>query len=1225
MEMIQKEKLVSETIVESFKRNVLKNPDRTALVYENMGLSFKELDIITNNIGKVLRDKNIKENDIVAAEFFTSIEMIIGVLSILKAGAAYLPISPSYPDNRILDILEDSKAKLLITRKKDISSVTLNSIGTEVVYIDNYKEYLKEDVELENINKGEDLAYIIYTSGSTGKPKGVKVKNENVLNLVEGLYENIYINYNDNLNVALMAAFVFDASVQQIFASLLLGHTLYVVPEEIRADGNALVEYFMKNHINISDGTPSHLKILQNSIKSKMTVEHFIIGGEELNTRVIQGFYNHFDCDTKITNIYGITECCVDSSAYLIDRNTKLHTNIVPIGKPLKNTKIYILRDDLSVCKKNEVGEIYIAGAGVGAGYVNETLNKEKFLKSPFEEGEVIYKTGDQGKILDSGDIECSGRIDNQVKVRGFRIELGEIENKIDEFINEKSNIDELNHKNDEHLHHCKKCFLSSRVPELTFDSNDVCSFCNDFSEYKPYVDKYFTNMNDFNKIVEKAKSEKKSEYDCLLLYSGGKDSSYVLFKLIDMGLKVLTFTFDNGYISDTAFENINKVTTELNVPNITLKMENMDEMFLKELKTNSTVCNSCFRALTYLSTKLAYEKNINLIITGLSRGQIFDTKLYSLYSMGVYEPEEIDEKLLLYRKMYHNVNDNIADIMQEDFTNEDYFKDKYFVDYYRYDNVTTEEINDYLEKNPSWSKPKNTGFCSTNCAINNVGIYMHMKNKKFHNYEKPLSWDYRLGVIEYDNAVKKLDDNIDLKQVNEILDKLGYDSVDIIQDFVVTVKDDESGDKFICAYFKCDSEYNFNDMKEYLKNKLPEYMIPSYYIKVKEIPLTINGKVDVRKLPNPHDNTDNIELNAKDMDDITQSVFKIWSKLLGTTDIELDDNFFDIGGDSFKANILISELYKNFNVEIPLLEIYQAPTIEEIKEVIENKKKETSSNIALDNKNLIIIRKAECSTEEQRNIFLVHDAIGQIDSFKKVAANVNNNINVVGINVIDFYDYDINSVSIENIAKNYIEQIKQVQAVGPYYLVGWSFGGTLVYEMAKQLELSNDKVGLVGIIDNEVPDCELWDKEYDQLRETYKYLNKYYADEEVATDSEQVVSVCNNINDDTSKIEGSDYKKYIPQFVKDIIVNFEQCSAKEINGYLYLITSVVKALKEYSTEKINSDITLFNAVKENHPRDYMDWGLWTNGEITIHNLNDNHMSIVENTEISNIINTKVK
>jgi amino acid adenylation domain-containing protein len=280
-------------------------------------------------------------------------------------------------------------------------------------------------------------AYVLYTSGSTGKPKGVMIEHRAVTNLVTELHRNIYRHYPTPLKVALIANYTFDASVQQMFAALLPGHTLLIVPDDVKRDKTMLLNYYRKHAIDISDGTPSLINLLTHSysdLNTELHLKHFIIGGEAFHLDLAKNFHRMYGNPPRISNVYGPTECCVDSTVYLIEPHSLELLNSIPIGTPLGNTRIYILDRYNYPVPVGVPGEIHIAGLGVGKGYLNRIeMTHAAFLPDIYLPGEggkersTMYRTGDIGKWLPDGNIEFLGRNDLQVKIRGFRIELEEI------------------------------------------------------------------------------------------------------------------------------------------------------------------------------------------------------------------------------------------------------------------------------------------------------------------------------------------------------------------------------------------------------------------------------------------------------------------------------------------------------------------------------------------------------------------------------------------------------------------------------------------------------------------------------------------------------------------------------------------------------------------------------------------------------------------------------
>ena len=339
---------------------------------------------------------------------------IIAMLAILKCGGAYIPIDLSYPKDRISFILQDSACELCLDRKE----------------IETFKakqgSYSAEPV-VSKLSPS-NLAYVIYTSGSTGYPKGVMVEHLSVVRLVEGLFREVYDKYAEPMKVGLLASVVFDASVQQIFAALLGGHQLHIVPEEVKESGR-IWDYVVDQGLDLLDGTPSHLQIMTMAgDKLGRGARQLLIGGEALTPETVHGFLSSFDDAAdrpQLTNVYGPTECCVDSTFYHV-QDMDQH---IPIGSGFAGKKVYILSEELELQPIGVAGELCISGPGVARGYLNRPeLTGERFISNPYAAGERMYRTGDIGRWLPDGTIEYLGRKDDQVKVRGYRVELGEIE-----------------------------------------------------------------------------------------------------------------------------------------------------------------------------------------------------------------------------------------------------------------------------------------------------------------------------------------------------------------------------------------------------------------------------------------------------------------------------------------------------------------------------------------------------------------------------------------------------------------------------------------------------------------------------------------------------------------------------------------------------------------------------------------------------------------------------
>ncbi len=411
----------NKTIHQLFEEQVECTPNNIAVNFKETIITYRELNQRANQLAKVLREKGVSEESIVAIMVPRSIESIIGILAILKAGGAYLPIDPEYPNERKLYMLEDSGAKILLTLShlKPITGILL----PHTLYLEDITLYQGDCTNTPQINGAENLAYVMYTSGSTGKPKGTMVEHRNVVRLVKNTN---YIDFKKEDRILQTGAIVFDACTFEIWGALLNGLSLYLVDENTILDARKLKEALKEYKITILWLTsPLFNQLSEKNPEMFSSLRVLLVGGDTLSPKHINNVMEQCPRLTVI-NGYGPTENTTFSTCFIIDG--KAEGNI-PIGKPISNSTAYIVDKYNQLNPIGIFGELWVGGDGVARGYLKrKELTDEKFIDSPFVQGERIYKTGDLARWLPNGNIEFSGRMDNQVKIRGFRIELGEVE-----------------------------------------------------------------------------------------------------------------------------------------------------------------------------------------------------------------------------------------------------------------------------------------------------------------------------------------------------------------------------------------------------------------------------------------------------------------------------------------------------------------------------------------------------------------------------------------------------------------------------------------------------------------------------------------------------------------------------------------------------------------------------------------------------------------------------
>ncbi len=418
-----------KVIHQLFEEQVEKTPDAIAVIFEDKKLTYQQLNEKANQLGHYLQKLGVKPETLVGICVERSLEMIIGLLGILKAGGAYVPLDPQYPPERLNFMLEDTNISILLTTK-DLTNQSSKNQLKKINLINNKKPNLCKKDNLKLAVKSDNLAYVIYTSGSTGRPKGVLVPHHAVNRLVRNTN---YIEINSSDNMAQIANNSFDATIFEIWGALLNGAKLILFPPEKILQIDLFVSQLQEKEISVIFITTALFnKVISFYPQAFSKLKYVLFGGEKAELKWVKEIYQK-GCPQQLIHVYGPTENTTFSSWYGLKELSKNITNL-PIGRPINNTKIYILDSNLQPVPIGVTGDIYLGGEGLARGYLNAgELTAQKFISNPFGEGK-LYKTGDLARYLPDAQIEFLGRIDNQVKIRGFRIELGEIEANLNQY-----------------------------------------------------------------------------------------------------------------------------------------------------------------------------------------------------------------------------------------------------------------------------------------------------------------------------------------------------------------------------------------------------------------------------------------------------------------------------------------------------------------------------------------------------------------------------------------------------------------------------------------------------------------------------------------------------------------------------------------------------------------------------------------------------------------------
>jgi iturin family lipopeptide synthetase A len=455
-----------KSLFQLFAEQVDRNPDRISVIGKSTkqtapgggtynqtlltlhhALTYKELNRQANHLACRLKESGIKSDSIVAIMAERSIETIIGIMGILATGGAYLSIDPDYPEERINYMLADSAAKVLVAagnlakegekmrrweEEKNLEVVFLETLSSSSIRTSDPPGILASQPPRFHRLPAISLAYIIYTSGTTGKPKGGMIENVNVVRLM--FNDRFQFDFNERDTWTLFHSFCFDFSVWEMYGALLYGGRLIVIPREIILDPSWFLKIIKTHGVSVLNQTPSAFyNLINEELKEEskdLKLRYVIFGGEALKPGILKEWYRRYP-HTRLINMFGITETTVHVT-YKEIGNEEIASERSNIGSPIPTLCVYMLDRFLRLIPIGAAGELCVGGAGVARGYLNHPeLTAQRFVENPFKPPEWLYKSGDLGRLLENGDIEYLGRIDQQVKIRGFRIELGEIESRL--------------------------------------------------------------------------------------------------------------------------------------------------------------------------------------------------------------------------------------------------------------------------------------------------------------------------------------------------------------------------------------------------------------------------------------------------------------------------------------------------------------------------------------------------------------------------------------------------------------------------------------------------------------------------------------------------------------------------------------------------------------------------------------------------------------------------
>ncbi len=807
-------------------------------------------------------------------------EAVIAIYGTMLAGASFVPLDPAQPATRRAMLAKSAGIKQVFSTAKAVAECkgAFSPVKTS----------------------STDEAYLMFTSGSSGAPKPVPITHSGLAHYLRFALHS-YFGMAKPAIAPLFGSLTFDLSITTLFAPILSGGRIIPVGQGGPAALAAIAE---NTSINWLKATPSHLEILTRMLPKNHGLKTVVVGGEAFRHRLALDL-GKINKDINVYNEYGPTETVVGCMIHKVDF-AKEEGPDVPIGMPAPGVTLRVVGSYGQRAPLGVSGELWISHAGMTAGY-EAGPDKGAFTT---QDGIRFYRSGDLARLGEDMLLTYQGRLDDEIKTGGIRLNPAEVEDALNRHpLIEKSVVRAWAPEWREPVQHCRECGLPDNVPGIGFDKNGVCDTCHDYKKVAAAAQSWFGKPDDMKAVFAAARARSSSEYDCLHMLSGGKDSTYTLCRLIDLGYKPFVFTFDNGFIPASVKENIRKVVSGLRVDHEFASTPEMNPIFRDSLATHSNVCNGCFKTLYTLASNRAEELGITLIVTGLSRGQLFETRLTpGQFRESRFDARAIDRAVVDARRVYHRLNDLPNRLLDTDiFADDTLFERIEFLDFFRYEDIALSEMLEYLHSRTKWRRPPDTGR-STNCLINVLGINTHRIEQGYHNYAVPYAWDVRLGHKTRAQAIDELADDLDKAEISELQTMLGFEP---------TVK------KTLTAWLVLAKGAlrapTPAELRAFLADLLPAHAVPDAFVELADTPLTKNGKVNTALLPAPaitHRPVKDFPIAA--LSETEKTIIAIWEQALRVEPISLEDDFFALGGDSLAALEMVIEVSQACKVNLP-------------------------------------------------------------------------------------------------------------------------------------------------------------------------------------------------------------------------------------------------------------------------------------------------------------------
>jgi amino acid adenylation domain-containing protein len=1296
-----------------FEAQVQAHPRAIALVSEQVSLTYQEVNQQADRLAHFLQQRNVQPNDLVGLCVDRSADMVIGILGILKAGAAYVPIDPNYPSDRIQFMLTDTQVAVVLTQSWLMERLPRSS--AHLICLDQPIALSSEPYKAPCLT-ANPFAYLIYTSGSTGIPKGVLLSHRGLCNVVEA--QQKLFDLSRHSRILQFSSISFDASIFELALAFGSGGTLYIPPKSAQQPGMALIQFLNDNAITHALITPAALTVLPDA--KVPTLQVLITGGEACSSQVV----DRWAVERHFFNAYGLTETTIWTTIAELYPGDRPQT----IGRPIQNTQAYILDSHLNPVPAGIPGELYIGGEGVACGYLNRPdLTAERFLVNPFLErgaGAKIYKTGDRALFRPDGAIEFLGRVDDQIKLRGFRVELGEIEATLQRHpaihktvvlsASESLHPDRLVayfNIDPQHFQQAQRQTLQAQrlqhwqtLYDQTYQSIDsdpssatfnITGWNSSYTGEPLPREEMQEWVNDRVQQILALRPKRVLEIGCgtgLLLFQiaphcdqyVGTDFSIASLESIQNQLNLLNLS-QTKLLHRLAhdFEEIREASFDVVILNSIVQyfpgqdyLMQVLEKALQALVPGGTLFIGDVRSLPLLTAfhtwvefcqaDAAIERDSLRLRVDRSRFEEAELAIDPAFFQALQArfPQIQEVQIRLSRGRIHNemtqFRYNVL-LHTQPLVNARGRSHSIQCHDWKIHPLTIEEIQKHL------SETQPDQWVITN--VTNSRLYQAIQTASWlSNKDNPKTVGRMREVFENSTEVAldphnfwSLENTIpysveitwsaqtDTGNYDVLLTRNGVTAIDAIDHFPIS-QPAYTRDTYTNEPLQSQLAHQIiPQLRQYLKQSLPDYMVPAAFIPLDSFPLTVSGKIDRTHLNRSF--ADIEELNGNSIRKLTSTeatptptelaLINIWQELLRLKRVNVHDNFFELGGHSLLATQITSRIRDIFKLELPLQKVFETPTIAQLAPLIETlgaspsaqkipplvrldrtayrhyrshlQETQASSNNEIKKLSIATSRSPLVPLtlgSNQPPFFCIHPMFGVVFPYLELAQQLNVDRSFYGLQPLGLDGKCAPLTDIPAIAAYYIQAIQTLQPQGPYFLGGWSFGGLVAFEMAQQLTQAGEEIALLAILDTPAPEHK------PTLNQSLKFLLRTALWSTLPFVLDFSAIAASRVRSWNSRWQWSAIVRQMPEESR-----LQLLDESAIAPLLQIVYANAQAAHRYRPQPYADRMILFRATDQPSTTEQelnLGWDTWVN-DIKLHHIQGNHLSFLKQPYVQSL------